>query len=123
MFEQAMRAYYAAYNAEDPARLTDLLDEHVVLRSSLGEQQGRDAYIATYRYMIANFIDQMEPLEITPKEDGATVRIADRLTARQDIADFMGQSLSAGETMTLDLIGRYRFKDGRIVAIDIAPAL
>jgi len=122
MFEQAMRAYYAAYNAEDPARLTDLLDEHVVLRSSLGEQQGRDAYIATYRYMIANFIDQMEPLEITPKEDGATVRIADRLTARQDIADFMGQSLSAGETMTLDLIGRYRFKDGRIVAIDIAPA-
>jgi len=123
MFEQAMRAYYAAYNAEDPARLYDLLDEHVVLRSSLGEQQGRDAYIATYRYMIANFIDQMEPLEITPKEDGARVRIADRLTARQDIADFMGQSLSAGQAMTLDLMGHYRFKDGRIVAIDIAPAL
>lgn len=122
MFEQAMRAYYAAYNSEDSARLADLLDEHVVLRSAIGEQQGRDAYIATYRTMIDNFIDQMEPLDIISSDDGATVRIADRLTARHDIADFMGQSLNAGEAMTLDLIGHYRFKDGRIVAIDIAPA-
>lgn len=121
MYDRAMRDYYAAYNAQDPVRLADLLDEDVVLRSALGEQQGREAYIATYRYMIDNFIDQMEPIEIVEREDGATVRIRDVLTARRDIADFMGQSLREGAQMTLDLVGTYRFKGRRIAAIDLAP--
>lgn len=122
MFEQAMRAYYAAYNAEDPARLADLLDEQVVLCSAVGEQRGREAYIATYRYMIENFIDAMEPIEIVALDDGARVRISDRLIARHDIADFMGRRMAKGEEMTLDLVGHYRFRNGRIVAISIAPA-
>ncbi|SFR90276.1 nuclear transport factor 2 family protein [Sphingomonas jatrophae] len=122
MSEETMRAYYAAYNAEDPAHLGALLDDHVVLTSAAGEQRGRDAYLATYAYMIGLFVDRMEPVEIAADADGATVRITDRLTAREDIPDFMGQRLAKGQTITLDLVGRYRIRDGRIAAIRIEPA-
>ena len=51
-----------------------------------------------------------------------TVRIVDKLTARDDVPDFMGQALAKGETITLNLTGRYTIRDGRIVGIRIAPA-
>lgn len=114
-----MRAYYAAYNAEAPDQLAALVDDEVVLTSSSGELRGIDAYLATYRYMIDNFIDQMEPVDIVADVEGATVQIVDRLTAREDIADFMGRRLTKGQMITLNLTGRYRFKNGKIAAIEI----
>jgi hypothetical protein len=115
-----MRCYYAAYNAGLPEKLGELLDVDVVLTSALGTSRGRDAYLSTYRYMIDLFVDQMEPVEIVIDDALATVRIVDRLTARSDIPDFMGQALKKDQTITLNLVGRYSFKGGKISRIEIA---
>jgi len=116
-----MRTYYTAYNGEDESRLAPLLAEDVVLVSAAGEQRGREAYLATYRWMIANFIDRMTPERIAPTTDGAVVDIDDHLTARADIADFLGRPVRAGESLTLSLTGRYTIQDGRITRIEIGP--
>lgn len=117
-----MRAYYAAYNAEDEDRLGSLLDDEVTLISAAGVQTGKAAYLATYRFMIATFVDRMTPERIIPEDGAATVHITDALTARAPVADFLGASLAEGETMTLRLVGRYTITDGKIVRIEISPA-
>ena len=116
-----MRRYYAAYNSEDETQVTPLLADDVVLVSAAGEQRGRDAYLATYRWMIASFVDRMTPERIVASTDGAVVDIDDHLTARADIADFLGRPVCAGETLTLTLTGRYTIKSGRISRIEITP--
>lgn len=120
--EDTIRAYYDAYNASDEAALAGLLHPDVVLRSAMGEQRGREAYMATYRYMIGAFADRMTPETIRVEGDVATVAIQDSLTARADIADFMGRPVAKSEEIALRLEGRYRVVDGRIVSIEIASA-
>lgn len=116
-----MEAYYDAYNSEDEARLAPLLAEDVVLVSPEGEQSGRDAYLGTYRWMIAMFEDRMTPERITTRDDVAIVDIHDRLIARQDIDDFLGRSVRAGKVIELSLTGHYLITDGVIRRIDIRP--
>src|SRR5262245_21452069 len=113
-----MRAYYAAYNSEDETAVAALLDEEVLLVSAAGEQAGRDAYLTTYRWMIATFEDRMTPERIVADVDGATVDIHDRLVARADVADFLGMSPRAGEAIELALTGRYTIRGGRITRIE-----
>ncbi|MFZ5704837.1 MAG: nuclear transport factor 2 family protein [Pseudomonadota bacterium] len=120
--EDTIHAYYTAYNACDEAALAGLLHPDVVLRSAMGEQRGREAYLATYRYMFGAFVDRMTPEAIRVEGDVAVVAIHDSLTARADIADFMGRPVAQDEEIVLRLEGRYRVVDGRIVAIEIAPA-
>jgi ketosteroid isomerase-like protein len=120
MNEAFMRGYYEAYNSEDPARLGALLADDVVLISAQGEQHGRDAYLATYRAIIADFTDRMTPDEIAVSGDNAEVKITDRFTARHDVADFLGQSFKAGGGFTLKLEGKYRVRDGKIARIEVA---
>lgn len=120
--DDMMRSYYAAYNAEDAAALGGHLADDVVLVSAAGTQRGRAAYLDTYRFMIGQFVDRMTPISIAVAGDSATVRISDSLTARSDIADFMGHALSAGQTIVLELVGRYHFANGRIARIEIRPA-
>ena len=116
-----MRSYYAAYNSEDETKLSPLLADDVVLVSAAGEQRGREAYLATYRWMIGSFIDRMTPERIAATADEVVVDIDDRLTARADIADFLGRPVRAGETMTLTLTGRYTIQNGCITRIEITP--
>ncbi len=122
MLDDMMRSYYAAYNAEDAVGLSSHLADDVVLTSAAGTQHGRHAYLATYRYMTDLFVDRMQPTHITVDANVATVRVSDSLTARSDIPDFMGQSLHQGQTLVLDLIGRYTFEGGKISIIEITPA-
>ena len=119
--EELMRNYYEAYNSEDESRLAPLLAEEVELVSAAGTQTGRDAYLATYRYMIATFVDRMTPERIAADAEGATVDIDDQLTARADVEDFLGMSPRAGETVALPITGRYTIRDGRITHIRIGP--
>jgi hypothetical protein len=116
-----MRRYYAAYNSEDEVQLAPLLAETVVLVSTAGEQHGRDAYLATYRWMIGNFVDRMTPDRIAATADGAIVDIDDHLTARTDISDFLGRPIRAGESLTLRLRGRYTIHHSQIARIEISP--
>ncbi len=120
MNEAFMRGYYEAYNSEDAARLGRLLADDVVLVSAQGEQRGRDAYLATYRAIIADFTDRMTPDEITVSGDSAEVKITDRFTARHEVADFLGRSFKAGEGFTLKLLGTYAVRDGKIATINVA---
>ena len=119
MIKLLIRRYYEAYNATDEAALANILDPDVTLTSATGTQSGRDAYLGTFRYMTANFTDRMEPLSIAVSGDRATVHIRDTLTALNDVADFLGQSLQKGQEIVLDLVGRYTVRDNRIVAIEI----
>lgn len=119
MTEMLIRRYYEAYNAIDAAALADILDPDVTLTSAGGTENGRDAYLATFRYMTATFTDRMEPLSIAVNGNVATVQISDTLTALNDVADFLGQSLQKGQEIVLDLVGRYTVRDNRIVAIEI----
>jgi len=119
--EALMRAYYEAYNSEEESRLAPLLAEDVTLVSAAGEQAGRDAYLATYRWMIATFEDRMTPERIAADAEGATVDIHDRLVARQDVDDFLGTSPRAGEAVELSLTGHYTIRDGTILRIEIGP--
>ena len=121
MNETLIRAYYVAYNALDADGLAGLLAPDVELISAMGTQTGRDAYLETYRTMTGLFIDVMTPEQIAVNGDTVTVTIHDSLTAKADIADFMGQSLKAGEELVLRLQGQYTFRDGRIARIAITP--
>ena len=121
MNETLIRAYYAAYNALDADGLAGLLAPDVELVSAMGTQIGRDAYLETYRTMTGLFIDVMTPEQIAVNGDTVTVTIHDSLTAKADIADFMGQSLKAGEELVLHLQGQYTFRNGRITRIAITP--
>ena len=122
MTESLIRAYYAAYNALDVDALSALLDPDVALESAAGTQVGREAYLATYDFMTSRFIDQMEPQRIEMNGKVASVRIRDVLTARVDVPDFMGQSISKGQQLILELAGRYTIENGRIVRIELQPA-
>ncbi|GAA0965173.1 nuclear transport factor 2 family protein [Actinocorallia libanotica] len=119
---QVMTSYYDAYNSEDPDRLAAVLDDSVILRSAAGTGQGLPGYLDTYRTMITTFVDRMTPQRIEADGDTATVSIVNTLTARADVPDFMGMKLKAGETLTLNLRGRYKVRDGRISEIDIELA-
>ncbi|MBY0510846.1 MAG: nuclear transport factor 2 family protein [Rhodospirillaceae bacterium] len=116
-----MRSYFAAYNSEDEEHLAPLLANDVILVSAAGEQRGREAYLATYRWMIAHFIDRMTPEHIVADAEGALVDIDDKLTARADIADFLGRPVQAGQALTLTLKGRYTIQNGCISRIEIRP--
>ncbi len=122
MTEAFFRGYYDAYNSEEESRLADFLADDVVLVSAQGEQHGKDAYLATYRQIIAGFSDQMTPDEIHLTENGAKVAIIDRFVAKTDIPDFLGRSFAKGEGFTLRLIGTYAVQDDKITRIDIEIA-
>lgn len=119
--EQLIRSYYAAYNGLDDDGLAAILHPQVELVSAMGTQSGRDAYLATYRFMTGQFVDIMEPETIAVEGNCATVTIRDSLTAKADVDDFMGQSLAKGQEIVLNLTGRYTVEDGRIVRIEVAP--
>ena len=120
MDEAFMRGYYEAYNSEDEGRLSAFLADDVVLMSAQGEQRGKDAYLATYSAIIADFTDRMTPDDIAIADGTAIVSITDRFTARHDVADFLGRSFAKGEGFTLKLEGTYRVSGGKIARIDIA---
>jgi ketosteroid isomerase-like protein len=119
MNEAFMRGYYEAYNSEDAQRLGAFLADDVVLVSAQGESHGKEAYLKTYAGIVADFRDQMTPTEIAVDGDSATVKITDRFTARHDVADFLGQSFTAGGGFTLKLEGRYTARDGKIARIEV----
>ncbi len=123
MLEAAMRSYYRAYNSEDADLLAQHLTDDITLVSAAGVQVGRDAYLAIYRYMIENFEDRMEPETIEVNEETATVHILDLLTANRDMADFLGQPVSKGQTVELHLVGHYTFQGDKIARIEISPAV
>lgn len=120
--EELMRSYYAAYNAIDAEALAALLAPDVMLVSAMGEQRGRDAYLATYAFMTGAFIDRMHPESIDIAGNVATVRIRNELTARQDIPEFMGQPVAKGQQIVLNLVGTYTIANGTITRIEISPA-
>jgi hypothetical protein len=120
MNEAFMRRYYDAYNSEDESRLGGFLADDVVLVSAQGEQRGKEAYLATYRFITANFIDRMTPNEISVKGDIASVKITDLFEAKCDVADFLGRSFVKGEGFALKLAGTYGIRNGKIATIDIA---
>lgn len=120
MDEALMQRYYATYNSEDPEALAAFYHPQCTLTSAQGVMQGRDAILETYRYLIGTFEDRMTPLAIAIDGDSAEVEIVDRFTARKDVADFMGQSLAAGESFELRLTGRYRADRGQFREIHIA---
>lgn len=113
MSEDLMRRYYQAYNSEDPDILAPFYHPEVELHSAGGVMRGREEVLTTYRFLVSTFRDQMEPTRIEIKGDTATVEITDHLTAREAVADFMGKSLAAGETLTLELRGTYQIEDGQ----------
>ena len=114
-----IESYYQTYNSEDPAALSAFYHEDVVLASSAGEQQGLQAIIDTYRFLIGQFHDKMTPDNIAIEGDTAIVDITDVFTAKKDVEDFMGQSLKAGESFELKLRGTYKIVDGKFKRIDI----
>jgi ketosteroid isomerase-like protein len=122
MNEAFFRAYYEAYNSGQEARLAEFLTDDIVLTSAQGEQRGREAYLATYRQIIAVFSDRMTPEDIAVSGQSATIRIIDRFVAKQDVADFLGRAFAQGEGFTLHLLGRYEVRDGKIASIDIQIA-
>ena len=120
MNEGFMRGYYEAYNSEDESRLGAFLADDVLLVSAQGEQRGKDAYLATYRAIVADFSDRMTPESIAVDGDTAAVRITDRFTAKHDVADFLGRGFKKGDGFTLKLEGTYRAQGGKIAAINVA---
>lgn len=114
-----MREYYLTYNSADPESLMQFYHPDVELHSANGVLRGRDEIMATYRYLIATFHDQMEPCRISADGNIVTVDIVDRLTARTDVDDFLGSPINAGETLTLELRGIYQIEDGQFRHISI----
>ena len=119
--KDVLENYYATYNSEDPERLAAFYHPEVTLTSAEGTMEGVEAILDTYRYLVANFVDRMTPEAITVEGDTAEVKIRDHFTAKQDVADFLGMSLAAGESFELHLRGSYEFEDGLIRRVLIEP--
>jgi uncharacterized protein (TIGR02246 family) len=122
MDEALMRRYYETYNSEDAEALSAFYHPDCTLTSAQGTLQGRKAILDTYRGLVALFEDHMTPTAIRVDGNEAEVDIVDRFTARADVADFMGQSLAAGESFELRLVGHYRAEQGKLREIHIALA-
>ena len=58
---EVLTAYYDAYNSENPDRLAAVLDEAIVLRTAGGTQEGRPAYLETYKMMTTTFVSRIMP--------------------------------------------------------------
>ena len=114
-----MRRYYDTYNAGDADRLAQFYAEDVVLTSAAGTIEGREALLDVYRGIVAGFDDVMTPRYILADETTAMVEIEDVLTARQDVSDFLGRAVRAGESIRLNLSGVYRFSGSRIDRITL----
>jgi hypothetical protein len=118
-----IESYYKTYNSENAEALKDFYHRDIELTSSQGVQKGINAIIQTYSYLISIFHDKMTPDKISISDDGIEVIITDIFTAKQDIADFMGMSFTAGDSFTLHLRGVYevvddKFKNIRIEQLD-----
>ena len=121
MSEAVLRSYYQAYNSLDTERLCEILSPDVELVSPLGTERGHQAYLATFHYMTGMFVDVMTPETITVSGNTVTVAIHDSLTAKADVADFMGHAVKAGEELILRVKGEYTLVDGRIARAAITP--
>jgi hypothetical protein len=119
MNESFFRGYYEAYNSGDEAKLGAFLADDVLLVSAQGEQRGKNAYLATYRQILAVFSDQMTPEEIVVDGYTATVKITDRFIAKTDVPDFLGRSFAKGAGFTLKLLGTYEVQGGQIAKIEV----
>ena len=119
---ELLRRYYAAYNRGDEAGLRACLAEDVAIvpAEGMAQEVGIAAYLAAYRRSRALFEDVMEPQAMTGDAGEVRVTLINRLTARENVADFFGMALRKGETLSLLLDARYRLAGGRIVAIRIA---
>lgn len=124
MDEELMRRYYAVYNSENPEALAKFYHPDCTLISAQGTLRGREAILDTYRALVGMFEDRMTPRSIAVDGNEARVTIVDRFTARAAVADFMGQSLAAGECFELQLEGYYRAEQGqfREIRIEIAES-
>ena len=112
-------AYYRTYNSEDPEALAGFYADDVVMVSAAGESHGVDAILDTYRYLIANFHDQMTPESIAIDGDTGVVRIVDHFRAKQPVEEFFGRRFAPGDEMTLCLVGTYTVRDGRFSRVEI----
>jgi hypothetical protein len=114
-----MESYYNTYNSENPEALKGFYHQDVELTSSQGVQRGVDSIMKTYSYLISVFHDKMTPDKISSSGNITEVIITDKFTAKEDIADFMGMSLTQGDTFTLHLRGVYEVVDGKFKSIRI----
>ncbi len=119
MNKELMQSYYETYNSEDPDKLRLFYSDDVVLSSSQGEQHGPDAILETYRYLINNFHDKMTPSNIEINGNIAIVEIADKFTAKKDVADFLGTSFKIGQSFEINIRGTYEAVDGKFKKITI----
>ena len=119
-----LNGYYAAYNRGDEGVMRALLAPTVTIVPADGaeEKAGVEPYLAAWRRSRALFEDTMEPQAMAQHGDLVTVDLRNRLTARQDVADFFGMAVRRGETLDLRLVARYTIRHGRIAAIRISAS-
>ena len=113
MSKALMESYYQTYNSENPAKLREFYCEDVVLTSGQGAQEGAQAIIDMYTFIISNFSDQMTPENIECTDNIAVVEILDRFEAKTDVKDFLGMSMAKGDKFEMRIRGTYEIKDGR----------
>lgn len=109
-----MQEYYYAYNSGDPEQLRPFYAHDIVFDAGGFTMNGAGEMIATYTGILTQFRDEMTPDTILVDGNRAAVEITDVFTAKVDVADWMGQSLAAGESLTMRLCGIYTVGGGRI---------
>lgn len=122
MIEELLSRYYQTYNSEDSEALRAFYHPDVELVSAQGTMSGVEAVLDTYRGLISMFHDKMTPESIVVEGEHARVLISDSFTAKQDVPDFMGMSLKAGETRVMKLKASYHIRDGRIARVEVYPS-
>jgi len=119
--ETFFRSYYAAYNTASETALAPFLADDVVMVSAFGESKGKEAYLQTFRWMTSMFVDQLIPEKISISGAQAEIDVLDKLEARADVPDFLGQSYRKGARLEFRIRGTYQVKNGKIQHITIAP--
>jgi ketosteroid isomerase-like protein len=119
MLTDFMRSYYETYNSGDLDKLRTFYADDVVLKASGLTRDGPDAIIGGVSGILSQFTDQMTPTRIIADDHDAAVEITDVFTAKVDVADWMGQPLATGESLTITLCGVYHVVDGKIKTIRI----
>ena len=120
--EAFMRAYYAAYNSEDPERLRAFYHPEVELHSASGVMRGPEAILQTYAWITARFEDRMSAESIELRGATAVVQIRDIFRAKEEVPEFLGMHFAPGQELALQLRGTYELQDGALRKITIEAA-
>lgn len=114
-----MEEYYEIFNTGNLETIATLYTDDVVLEFRDVTLNGKNAVIGHFKEFFHTAREDITPLQIFVNDPNIAVEISDKLTAKIDLADLMGKSVKAGESITINFGAFYKVRGERICHIKL----